>query len=371
MPVLSSHHQSLSLMEKDNSREDDSLTNLQWLQDFSIRSSDLSSIATSCPPPPHTNQGPCSPTAGDIASCQAPRNGKQRVSLGSNAWPSLPTSAPNPIQEVDYRTNPHVKPPYSYASLICMAMEASQQRKLTLSAIYSWITQNFCYYRHADPSWQNSIRHNLSLNKCFMKVPRGKDEPGKGGFWQMDPRYADMFVNGVLKRRRMPASHLDPPRCNKLPLHHPYQTSSRMNSHQSQRSSYGYKQPRRQEKANPVLPALRVNERHGDNLLPPEDPLNGSNFDDLDLQTALISMWWEGDLGSPGPNASVVTNPGLELAQQDPAIVDSQWFMLPDHHPTWQELKEEPVADQWFNDNGYTEDVLYECPPWEQAETLL
>ncbi|KAM9305912.1 forkhead box protein J1.2-like [Gastrophryne carolinensis] len=369
MPVLSSHHQSLSLMEKDNIREDDSLTNLQWLQDFSIRSSDLSFIASLCPPAPHTTHGPCSPTAGDVASC--PRNGKPRSTLGSNGWPSLPTSAPNTIQEVDYRTNPHVKPPYSYASLICMAMEASQQRKLTLSAIYNWITQNFCYYRHADPSWQNSIRHNLSLNKCFMKVPRGKDEPGKGGFWQMDPRYADMFVNGVLKRRRMPATHLDHPRCNKVTLHHPYQTSSPANSHPNQRSSCGYKQSRRQQKASPVLPALRVPERHGNGMFTPEDPLNGNNFDDLDLQTALISMFWEGgEMDSSESSASVITNPGLEMVQQEPAIVESQWF-LPEHHPSWQELKEEPVADQWYNDSGYTADVLYECPPWERADTLL
>ena len=50
--------------------------------------------------------------------------------------------------------------------------------------------------------FQNSIRHNLSLNKCFMKVARRKDEPGKGGFWKIDPAYADMFVDGVFKRRR-------------------------------------------------------------------------------------------------------------------------------------------------------------------------
>lgn len=50
--------------------------------------------------------------------------------------------------------------------------------------------------------FQNSIRHNLSLNKCFVKVARNKNEPGKGGFWKIDPAYADMFVDGVFKRRR-------------------------------------------------------------------------------------------------------------------------------------------------------------------------
>uniref|UniRef100_A0A8D2KVR8 Fork-head domain-containing protein n=1 Tax=Varanus komodoensis TaxID=61221 RepID=A0A8D2KVR8_VARKO len=97
-----------------------------------------------------------------------------------------------------------VKPPHSYVTLIRMAMQASRGAKVPLSAIYTWIMDNFCYYRQADPSWQNSIRHNLSLNKCFRKVPRQKDEPGKGGFWQVDPQYADLLASGACRRGRLP-----------------------------------------------------------------------------------------------------------------------------------------------------------------------
>ncbi|KAK2907428.1 forkhead box protein J1-A-like [Channa argus] len=118
--------------------------------------------------------------------------------------------------EVDYNTNVHIKPPYSYATLICMAMKASKKIKIPPSCIYKWITDNFCYYRHADPTWQNSIRHTLSINKCFIKVPRQKDEPGKGGFWKLDPQYAERLLSGNYKKRRMSPVQINPALQNRL-----------------------------------------------------------------------------------------------------------------------------------------------------------
>ncbi|CAI7171424.1 BTE_collapsed_G0006200.mRNA.1.CDS.1 [Saccharomyces cerevisiae] len=68
------------------------------------------------------------------------------------------------------------KPPYSYATLICLAILQSQEGKLTLSQIYHWIHVHFPYYKQKDASWQNSIRHNLSLNDAFIKTEKSCDD---------------------------------------------------------------------------------------------------------------------------------------------------------------------------------------------------
>ncbi|XP_063880017.1 uncharacterized protein LOC135111038 isoform X3 [Scylla paramamosain] len=104
--------------------------------------------------------------------------------------------------------DPNKKPPYSYVALITMAIKASPERRLQLSEIYQWIANKFPFYAKENAKekqgWKNSIRHNLSLNECFLKQPRDGSGGGggKGNYWTLDPQHEDMFEHGNFKRRR-------------------------------------------------------------------------------------------------------------------------------------------------------------------------
>lgn len=103
------------------------------------------------------------------------------VSTAESSNSSL--NSPVPSQSSHRNKHPHnipydplihvnSKPPYSFSCLIFMAIEDSKQKALPVKEIYAWILDHFPYFRSAPTGWKNSVRHNLSLNKCFQKVEK-------------------------------------------------------------------------------------------------------------------------------------------------------------------------------------------------------
>jgi forkhead transcription factor HCM1 len=129
---------------------------------------------------------------------------KQRT--GSESELETPSADMLPVLHDD-----GTKPPHSYAMLIGMAILRTPARRLTLSQIYKWISDTYSYYNTEGTGWQNSIRHNLSLNKAFVKQERPKDDPGKGNYWIIEPGMEKQFfkdkntkkANGVNENNQM------------------------------------------------------------------------------------------------------------------------------------------------------------------------
>ncbi|KAG2464660.1 FOXA3 factor, partial [Polypterus senegalus] len=100
----------------------------------------------------------------------------------------------------DENTGVASKPAQSYIALISSAILSCPEKKLLLSDIYQWIMDHYPYFKSKDKNWRNSVRHNLSLNECFVKA--GRSENGKGHYWAIHPANYQDFSKGDYHRRR-------------------------------------------------------------------------------------------------------------------------------------------------------------------------
>lgn len=184
------------------------------------------------------------------------------------------------------------KPPYSYAALIKMSILRSPGRRLTLAQIYKWISDTFSYYRASDAGWQNSIRHNLSLNKAFIKQERPKDDPGKGNYWAIEPGMETQLLKDR-PARRPTSSHGSNVPSGKLSLQ-----SSTGGNLITWPTAYA-------PAARPSVPVSEAAEPSSDATIPASDGPDGEEFDE--------------PRSMPPPSRNPLSSP-LQLIQSSPPV---------------------------------------------------
>lgn len=97
------------------------------------------------------------------------------------------------------------KPPHSYIALITTAILSSPNKRLTLTEINTYLVENYEFFRGTYQGWKNSVRHNLSFNKCFVKILKDPSRPwGKDNYWtvMLDSLKEYVSEDGHFRRRR-------------------------------------------------------------------------------------------------------------------------------------------------------------------------
>ena len=88
----------------------------------------------------------------------------------------------------------------SYTAMIAQAILSTPDHKTTLGGIYDYIELNYGGLEKRVKGWRNCVRHNLSLNECFVKLGRSRN--GRGNDWIIHPSYLESFMGGEYRKRR-------------------------------------------------------------------------------------------------------------------------------------------------------------------------
>ncbi|KAG8223564.1 hypothetical protein J437_LFUL003028 [Ladona fulva] len=131
-----------------------------------------------------------------------------RLKLQQPSNQSQPTQVVGSHRPYDPQVHVHSKPPFSFSCLIFMAIEDSPKKALPVKEIYAWILDHFPYFKDAPTGWKNSVRHNLSLNKCFKKVEKAPNL-GKGSLWMVDEIFRPNLLQALRKAPFQPHTQFE------------------------------------------------------------------------------------------------------------------------------------------------------------------
>ncbi|XP_017467888.1 PREDICTED: fork head domain transcription factor slp1-like [Rhagoletis zephyria] len=122
-------------------------------------------------------------------------NIQQNIKAENNAPLTPPRSDGSASPDCSGSEDSEERPGFTFSAMVAMAIRSSPEKRLPLSAIQDWISDNFPYFRKDQHGWQSQVRHTLSTNSCFIKVPRPLDDPGRGNYWAINPAIEDVNVN--------------------------------------------------------------------------------------------------------------------------------------------------------------------------------
>ncbi|MCJ1389025.1 hypothetical protein MMC18_001878 [Xylographa bjoerkii] len=96
-----------------------------------------------------------------------------------------------------------------YAQLIYRALKSVPNHRMVLKEIYEWFEKNTDKAKNnSSKGWQNSIRHNLSMNGAFTKVDLlpPSDDVKKGCIWVLEPSALENGVQSTTRYRKVGAN---------------------------------------------------------------------------------------------------------------------------------------------------------------------